>query len=498
MTRTIEIENIGPIPRLTIPAEPGVVVVRGAQGAGKSIAQETVSCLMGAKVDLSCSDKAKRGTAEGLGVKLTVGKSRVTRSGELEVTGIEQKIDLATFIEPHLRDPEAADRARIKALVALSGVRADCSLFYGLAGGREAFDKIVRAGVRDCTDLLDMAKLVKADLEAEARRAESEADHESGHASACAESVEGLDLSLPSEAAVLDAQRDAAVTRLSELQTQASAADKAKHAAVEAEKQLAAMGPHGTTSEAAMLLDTARQHYREAQESVARANERVAELERQVVEAKNLRALVEQERDHAAAEVRNAEARKEQAAQYEQAVAGWQATIDAAKHVAAPTLDELSAAADAVAEARRACERGVRIRDGIIKLAQAEAHREKARLAKERAESLRKAAKETDDVLSGAISVPGLWIQDNRILTETRRGETYFAELSDGERTKIAIDLGIDRVGENGLLGLPQWLWQGFQPRVRKEVHEYAKAKGVTIIAAEVDDGELRAERFVE
>lgn len=100
-------------------------------------------------------------------------------------------------------------------------------------------------------------------------------------------------------------------------------------------------------------------------------------------------------------------------------------------------------------------------------------------------------------MLSKAIEVPGLWIDGGRIMTKTKRDDTYFAELSDGERTKIALKLGLDRVGKDGLLALEQVFWEGLRPSVQAEIDQAAKDLGVCVIAAQVsEDDELKADRF--
>lgn len=81
-------------------------------------------------------------------------------------------------------------------------------------------------------------------------------------------------------------------------------------------------------------------------------------------------------------------------------------------------------------------------------------------------------------------------------MTTTKRGETFFNDLSAGERWKIALDVAIDAVGERGLIPLAQEAWEGLDPVNRRLIADHVRGRKVTVITAQCDAGELRAEPF--
>jgi hypothetical protein len=113
------------------------------------------------------------------------------------------------------------------------------------------------------------------------------------------------------------------------------------------------------------------------------------------------------------------------------------------------------------------------------------------------AAALRRKAKQTDEVLSEIVStLPGcpLTVVDGKLSVQTRRGPTFYAELSMGERWRIALEIAIAAVGEGGLLVIPQEAWEGLDPQNRDAIAKQAKAARVVILTAECADSELKAE----
>ena len=79
-------------------------------------------------------------------------------------------------------------------------------------------------------------------------------------------------------------------------------------------------------------------------------------------------------------------------------------------------------------------------------------------------------------------------------MTDTVRGKTLFADLSDGERYEIGIDMLINQRPEgeerNGLGTIQQRAWGEIQPKVKKQLARYAESKGVQLWTAVVTDDE--------
>ena len=103
------------------------------------------------------------------------------------------------------------------------------------------------------------------------------------------------------------------------------------------------------------------------------------------------------------------------------------------------------------------------------------------------ADKLRAAGKATDDILSGLVGKLGtaLKVKSGRLILDTKRGETCFADLSPGERWKIALDIAIEQVGAGGVLPIPQEAWESLDPTNRRMLAEHVAGKHVTFITAE-------------
>ena len=181
---------------------------------------------------------------------------------------------------------------------------------------------------------------------------------------------------------------------------------------------------------------------------------------------------------------------------HEQTLGKWREQI-AADYSIAPSDSELSAAAENVTSAREALERGTLIRLAKQKQSEAAGHINAASGHREVAQELRDAAKGTDEVLSGVVARTGcaLRVEAGRMVLDTGRGTTYFGELSQGERWRLALDVAIDAVGERGVLTIPQEAWESLDPINRSMIAEHVAGRGVVVLTAEAsEDEEIRSE----
>ena len=171
--REIEIMDIGPVERLTIPIpeEGGVVCLVGSNGSGKSLACQAVQALLGNGKPVS-RDGSLGATVQGLGARLTVGR-RASRSGELEIAHLEGQ-DPSLLVDPGLKDPAAADAQRIRTLLTLARAEVDPLEFAALVGGENQLRELCRESSLAERDIPAMAAAIKRDLEAAARKYESE------------------------------------------------------------------------------------------------------------------------------------------------------------------------------------------------------------------------------------------------------------------------------------------------------------------------------------
>jgi hypothetical protein len=475
----IVVENIGPIEKLHIPypENGGIVVLRARNGRGKTKALEAIESLSSGGGKVPVRDGALSGRVEGFGAKLSVARS-TRRSGELEVVTLEGRLNAADLVDPGIANPEAADARRIRALIQTAGIEADLSLFYPLLGGQATFEAICSKAIKPDQDPVELAARIKREVEAAARIAESQADTQTGHARAHREAAGELDLTAEADTSVLQAALEQSIRHQTGLEERSNSALIAAQNALQARSQLTEVQAQGllNLSDAESRFDaaiTAREAAKAAVDEAARALRQAEETER--LAEKNCCAALEGRR---AAEGQH------------RLVAGWEAAIETAARVSAPTENELTAARDAVESARRGVERGALIREARKRIGMAETCEQEAAAQSDRARLLRDAARGTDEVLSAMVAKLGtpLRVEAGRLVLKTGRGDTYFGELSHGERWKLAIDLCVDQVGAAGLLVMPQEAFEALDPINREEIAEHARSRGVLIMTAEASE----------
>ncbi len=489
-TKTIETTNLGPVARLSIPLTPGVVVLRGRNDCGKSTTLSAVSKAMGdSRAACTCRSGARKGSFNGLGVRLSVGKN-VRRTGEMEVASIEGKLNIGDLVDPGMKDAVAADTRRIRALLTLAGESPDAAKFHRLLpGGAEQFHKIV--GAVEASDQVEMAIIIKQRLEAAARLAAKQEADCGCMAEACEISVEGVDLDVEADGEELQAAFEGAVERFAALDEQAKTAIKIHEEAGKASTALAdaKAGYRGRTVDEASESDRLAELRREAAAAeVADREDSLSIAKRALADAEHMISLADGSLTAAKA--------------HSDLTSRWQASIEAATGCEPPSVTDLNDAEAAKGKARQAVEAGRLARDALAKQGQAAGHRGEAEIHAAAAESLRDAARATDDVLSDAVNSETLSVVEGRLMTRTDdRGLVPYHERSEGVRCKLAIAEATKLIKrqnafDEAVIVAPQELWQGLDPDNQRLVHEYALELGVTILTAEATNGELRAETF--
>ncbi|GIW60029.1 MAG: hypothetical protein KatS3mg087_1095 [Patescibacteria group bacterium] len=472
--KTINIENIGPIKKLAIPLpDAGVVVLRGRNGVGKSHALAAVDALVSGRGRPPCRDGAQQGVVDGVGARLTIGRS-ARRTGEAEVITLEGRLDISQLVQPPIKDEEAADRQRIKALIQLSGKSANVEDFeLILPPGINVYDLIDAEDAKD--DPVVVAGRIKRALEAEARRWEKVAEEHNAEAFVLAKqvhekpSVDGvLWAQVQHQPSVVRAQAEmklaGAIAKLREIEAKQEMA--AKHAAqVEnAKKALAELQSLESVSPDkidAEILDL-DQKIRELQEAIAAAHEKKKQLIKQ----------------------------REQAAVIHQQIEELRRVIS--EGVEMISQDQIIAARIAVDEARYWCEEvNLAIEKAALECRITRA-KEEADKASGRAQEFRDSALAVDSVLSALVSrvTKRLRVESGRLVCDTDRGVEPFSELSPGERWRIALEIAAEQVGQGGLVTVPQEAWEALDPVHRSEISVIAKQVGVVILTAEADEHE--------
>lgn len=466
--RNIEIENVGPIERLTIPLpEAGVVVLHGRNGSGKSHAIAAVDSLVTGRGKLPCRDGAARGLVEGCGARLTIGRSS-RRQGEAEVVTLEGKLDISQLVQPPIKDEDAADRTRIKALIQLSGASADPAMFRAVLPKSTTLGELVTpedlAG-----DPVALSGKVKRALEAEARRHEKAAEAAELKAAAIRERAGDVDPKAPEPAAAEKALQDALVAE-GQLKTEAGQVairrENARKAA-EALKAARAKADVGDQAELEANLAKCDDTVQKLDKALAVARERQQQLRKALGEARRHKADV---------------AVLEKALQ------------DVPQPIAQEALDQ---AAQKVAEARSRHAAAMEASHARRLLAQVEEVLQTAGRARGQADAYRAAAGSVDWVLSDMVArvTKRLRVEAGRLVCDTDRGAELLSDLSGGERWRLALEIAAEQVGQGGLVTVPQEAWEGLDPQNRAEVADIARRVGVVLLTAECGDQvEIEAE----
>lgn len=480
-TQSIDIKNIGPVEHVSIPVPEngGVIVLRGRNGIGKTSSINAVESAVSGRGKLDVRDGALAGEVSGLGVTLKVGRS-TRRTGELEVSTLEGRLSVADLVDPGLKTPDAADAKRIKSLIQLTQAEASPSLFYDLFGGRGEMEAVVSASTLEVDDLVALADKIKRDAESKARAEESAADIEDGRVKALKESASGVDLDTASDPNELQARLEDAISLKSRLTAAVDAHRKATDSAELAKFRLSKADGEYVGKSLEACIEAEEMH----ENGVAVANESVRKAEEALTKA---RADAEQARN----KLGSAITERKNAERHTSMVAEWKSQIEGSIPLC-PTDDEVANAAAAVLAAREAVEDGVKVRKAISDRTAAIEHAKKVLKHRKRAARLREAAKGTDEVLSAVVAQLGtdLRVTAGRLALKTKRGDTYFADLSHGERWKIALDIAIRAVGAGGVIVIPQEAWEGLDPIARQTIVDHVKGSEVVILTAECSSDE--------
>lgn len=467
----ITLTNIGPMARTTIPIPPtgGVTVLRGRNGAGKSIALDAIAATLSGNGKPPLKDLATRGEVCAFGATLTVGKS-IRRRGELEVALLEGRISIADLVDPQIIDPARADAARIRALISLSGAAFSADDFTG-------FPALALDGIDLAGDPLTVIAAVRNRLNQLAVASEKCAASEQASARALRDSVGDADpvASFP-DPDELNARLEAAIRHEAALQQAAQDAEARQARAESAKAVLSSM-------ESANPLQV-NERLQSAQQRLKIRFEERKKLEDQLEIALEMEAV-------ATSDVREWSQRLEAASKQAALADQLQAQITAASPGPSPV--DLESAQGAVDLARIMIDTAAAARRAADTLAKADAHEAEAETHAAEAVAARRWAKYTDELLSEQVAtVAGcpLTVADGRLVTNTRRGPTYYAELSAGERWRMAMDIAIAAVGDRGLIVIPQEAWEGLDTANRGAIHSQAQSAGVTVLTAECSDDE--------
>lgn len=495
----IVIENIGPIEHLELDAKPGTITVLVApNGAGKSTALDAIGAITRGDGKLESRDGTTGGSATGFGVTIKVGRGGANRrTGDLEVVAVEDKLSIADFVDPPVKDPVAADARRLKALVSLVGLVADPEQFHALTGGRTTFDLIVKPESLKTSDPIELAERIKRDFESASRAATTQAERLYGEIKARHKANEGLDLTAESDGDTLQAGLESALNAMSRIEQRLTDAESEQTRREAAQKSLdeSATSYRGPTiAEARRAVDEAVAAADEQRKAVDAARVVVDGIREKLLAAQTALTAQQATQTQRDGDVTIAKGVLASAERHNVTLATWQQTLADHAVSTAPTSEEVQHARGVVKVARIANETGVLIRAALQRKREAESLDAERIIAAKRADALRDAAKSVLDVLAEGVKtlVPGLTIDNEfRIVApHPIRTTCYYADLSHGERWRLALDIAVAafrRKGAKGVLAIPQEAWESLDGPNRRIVAEHVATTDLIVFTAESD-----------
>ncbi len=479
----VEIENIGPIEELRLTVRPGTItVLTGPNGVGKTQALSAVDSLVSGKARLGNRDGTIKGTARGFGVSIKVGRGGANRrSGELEIESVEDRLNIAHLVDPGLKDPVASDARRIKALVTLTGIEAKPELFYGLVDGKERFTELVKPASIDQDDIVAMAAAIKRDFETASRKEAAVAENLERDIRARTEANEGIGLGSPHDADALQTALEMSLSEFAAEKQRALDANSAIYKAAVARSRIEESkaeydGPTvGDAAEALGYIDG----------ELSTQKQYVDEIRRKLSDAIEEMQTIEHRKDLADSALLRAQ-------EHTVLTANWEADVKAAENVDQPDPEISETLAGEVGICREAIETGVRVRDALERIEVVKLLTNQMKLASLNSELLRDAAHGAEDILSRLVAEMGGPFKVDKefrlIVQHPKRGETYFSELSHGERWMLGLDIAIkafQREGQHGLLAIPQEAFESLDAQNRKMIAEHIRGTDLAIITAE-------------
>ena len=124
----VNVADVGPIRKISIPIVPGeITLLTGYNGSGKSTAMAAVRTgVTGKNAGVTPRDGRPAGTVSVPGCTIRVG-ARVSKRGKPEGSYaiIEDGGGLGRLIDPGIKDPIAADRRRLEAILTATGTEYD-------------------------------------------------------------------------------------------------------------------------------------------------------------------------------------------------------------------------------------------------------------------------------------------------------------------------------------------------------------------------------------
>lgn len=485
MTAQVDVKNIGPIKHLQfeLPEGGGVLVARGTHGAGKSTLVKAVGARLGGDTSgLTPTDGTRKGELtmrfdpDGPVAKLTVRASGRRTTGELVVSSLEGRFDISQLIDPGIKDHEACELARVKALVNLIGtVQLSPAELLESVGVPNEFVPEIAEGLPNHDGAIGLVAATKRELEKRAREWEKRAALVEQTVQSIIKRIGGYGalvgtFTIDQSQQMLDdiSRREVSWRVEHELWAkQKIAIDQAKELLNTLPECEDVPALEARCAEGDKMVTAKTREVWQLRELLAKADEELATaLQRQKDNAERLKdAVTLRQKREAVLEVIKPLDDEPQRPNFEFAYAKANEAMQLA--VKRKELDDLHAT-------RVAEEKNFKMTTSI-------------------ARAWREAAKSCwSELFSRLKDNLGLRVHEDQLVLSTDRSEIEpYHELSRGERALVAIDVAVVSCKPPALLTLSQELWDGMNDDSRRRIAFHCKSRGCWMLTAEIGDGDL-------
>lgn len=497
-TSKIEIVNIGPVRNFHCEVQPGMNLLTGKNGAGKSATLNAIAKAAGADVNVEVTDGQTQGAVKlDDAVLLTLTRSRTKIDSGVEVS-LASVSPLALLIDPGIKDRKAAEQARIKALLQLFELKVTPEVIAELVEGDEAALDLIEEEIGAASFELDPVALAgrligahgilsKRKRELEKRAAEA---HGQWQAARPASKPETLPDVTVHEAQI---QYDRAVGDYRQIQGEASQRAQRED---EREEIRASLGERPDIASALEKHRYAAEDVKIAEDEIALVEGEIRKWQERLIAAK-----------HNLADKLNAQAfAVERLGEAKAAEVQWdrrKAILDS--EITGATATDVENAARSVESARATLEAARATEEYQRRLKASEEARQTRERYTELAARYEMLAKGVPARLGGLLAKAGiksgeisLTVEDGvlQVIRPDGTQESYH-RLSAGQRTRIAMPLFIER-NPNKIVAFDERFWNSLEAESKEEVAQILAENGV-IGLTEVPTArgdELKVEHF--
>lgn len=477
--KNLVLKNVGAIHELTIPVpdDGGVVELIGPNGAGKTTALRAAQGILGDKKDrsgLRHHDDAEKGSVSFGDCTITLGRTNRT-SGALDVHSLAGHVDLGDIVDPQIEDPLRADKRRIEAIFKVAGASME---------GTELRKLLPEADLKeiDWNDsswkepILDVSDKLRTVFTERARKLEKESSEQIAQAKAMRVGKHEA-FARPSDEDVETAKQNfqAQTEEGIKLAERKRQADEQFSRVAKARREMEEIDGGDIQSK----IDAVIEKMEAANKSHAAYEVEIDKHNKAIVELANAAEKVFHE-------FNALEGQRDLLLAQQKVQDKLEAII--AESVQPITEDRVDAQRKVVAEAQAQWDE---LRQAVIDadvLEKAQKLEAKAEVTAEKGKAAREiAGKGIDKALGQLISkvFPGSQFLDGRLaVTHPKRGDTYFGELSDGERWTVVLDLATSLCPESTMLVVPQSAWEGLDGVNRQKINAWAKEHKIVVMTA--------------